>query len=80
MTPTSIVTGFRRARIVPFNKSIHADFLPSQVTDRPEPPESCKQGSACESPNFEETNNEVAGRPTTDRSMQDGEEITTGSP
>ncbi|KAJ8882127.1 hypothetical protein PR048_018615 [Dryococelus australis] len=79
MMPTSIVGGFRRAGIVPFNESFFTDvdFLLSQVTDRPEPPESCKQGSTCESPNFEETTNEVVGRPTSNRSMQDDEEITT---
>ncbi|KAJ8869444.1 hypothetical protein PR048_028434 [Dryococelus australis] len=79
MTPTSIVAGFRRAGIVAFNKSIFTDtdFLPFQVTDRPELPESCKQGSNCESPKFEETTNKVADRPTSSRSMQDVEKLTT---
>lgn len=50
MTIDNITAGFRAAGIFPFNPNIHKpeDFLPSAVTDRPNPQSSANEDNMCQ--------------------------------
>ena len=58
MTPENITSGFRAAGIYPYDPNIHkpTDFMPSAVTDRPDPNIVSSEAPATDSPQVRDPN------------------------